>query len=171
MEKIRSIPDYSIEREYRILRKDGQIRWVHEDIRNICDDSGKPIVVQGAIYDITERKRAEEDLRDTYKQLLDIIEFLPDATFVISMDKKVIAWNRAMEEMTGVRKEEVMGKGDYAYAVPFYGVRRPMLIDLVLSSDEEIEARYDYIERKGNTLITDIFLPLMYQEISRKVNE
>jgi PAS domain S-box-containing protein len=110
-----------------------------------------------------ERKREGEELRNAYKQLLDIIDFLPDATFVINVDKKVIAWNRAMEEMTGVRKEEIMGQGDYAYAIPFYGIRRPMLIDLVLSSDEEIESRYDYIERKGDTLIAEAFLPLMYE--------
>jgi PAS domain S-box-containing protein len=115
------------------------------------------------VLEITERKRAEEELRNAYKQLLDIIDFLPDATFVINMDKKVIAWNRAMEEMTGVHKEEIMGQGDYAYAVPFYGIRRQMLIDLVLSSDEEIESRYDYIKRKGNTLIAEVFLPLMYE--------
>jgi PAS domain S-box-containing protein/putative nucleotidyltransferase with HDIG domain len=69
VEEIRSIPDYSIEREYRILRKDGQIRWVHENIQNICDDSGKPVMVQGAIYDITERKRAEEALQQRTAQL------------------------------------------------------------------------------------------------------
>ena len=60
-EKIGSVPDYSAEREYRIIRKDGDIRWVHEIIRNLCDRSGKPIMVQGAIYDVTDRKRAEEE--------------------------------------------------------------------------------------------------------------
>jgi len=60
-EKIGSVPDYSAEREYRIIRKDGDIRWVHEIIQNLCDRSGKPIMVQGAIYDVTDRKRAEEE--------------------------------------------------------------------------------------------------------------
>ena len=59
----------------------------------------------------------------------DIIEFLPDATFVVDADNKVIAWNRALEEMTGVSKAEMLGKGDLAYAIPFYGERRPILID------------------------------------------
>lgn len=76
------------------------------------------------------------------KQLQDIIDFLPDPTFVIDSDKKVIAWNRAIEEMTGVRKEEIIGKGDYAYAVPFYGKPRPVLIDLIYSDDRETELQY-----------------------------
>ena len=51
----------------------------------------------------------------TRRQLMDIIDFLPDATFVIDKNRKVIAWNRAIEEMTGVKKQDIIGKGDYAY--------------------------------------------------------
>ncbi len=70
--RLHIIPQYSYEREYRIVRKDGAIRWVHEIIQNICGDSGKPTNLQGTIHDITERKRAEEALReseDKYKSL------------------------------------------------------------------------------------------------------
>ena len=61
---------------------------------------------------------------------MDIVEFLPDATVVIDREKRVILWNHAMEEMTGLCKDEVLGKGDYVYSIPFYGKRKPMLIDL-----------------------------------------
>jgi len=52
---------------------------------------------------------------------MDIIDFLPDATFVIDNDKKVIAWNKAMEEMTGISKSYMIGKGDHEYTIPFFG--------------------------------------------------
>ena len=45
---------------------------------------------------------------------------------VIDREGKVIAWNKAIEDMTGVRAEEMLGKGNYEYAIPFYGERRPM---------------------------------------------
>jgi len=61
----------------------------------------------------------------------EIIDFLPDATFVIDNSGVVVAWNRAIEKMTGVTAAEIVGKGDFAYAVPFYGKQRPILIDLV----------------------------------------
>jgi diguanylate cyclase (GGDEF)-like protein/PAS domain S-box-containing protein len=112
--------------------------------------------------DITERKLAEEKLLATHRQLLDIIEFLPDATFVIDSESKIIAWNRAIEEMTGVPKEEMIGKGDYAYTVPFYGSPRPCLIDLVITKNSEIEILYHSVERKGNTLYTEVFVPFLY---------
>ena len=94
----------------------------------------------------------------------EIINFLPDATFVIDLDGKVIAWNRAMEDVTGVLANEILGKGDYAYAIPFYGERKPMLVNLILLSDEEVEKRYNHFIREGDTLIVDTFLPLSGRE-------
>ncbi len=61
IKNIGSVPNYSDEREYRIIRKGGDIRWVHEFIQNVCDNTGKPILVQGAIYDVTDHKRAQEE--------------------------------------------------------------------------------------------------------------
>ncbi|MGA1790991.1 MAG: PAS domain S-box protein [bacterium] len=58
------------EREYRIFRKDGEVRWVEEIIQNLSDGSGQPSLIQGIIYDITERKRTEEALRKTEERLL-----------------------------------------------------------------------------------------------------
>ncbi|MDD5711202.1 MAG: HD domain-containing protein [Smithellaceae bacterium] len=103
-----------------------------------------------------ERKRAEDALSAANRRWQDVIEFLPDATFVIDEDKKVIAWNRAMEEMTGVSKQEMMGQGNFAYAVPFYRARTPVLIDHIESSDDgSIASKYDFIERTGNVLYAE----------------
>ncbi len=104
---------------------------------------------------IAERRRAEEALRESEKRLFEIIDFLPDATFAIDREGKVIAWNRALEEMTGVASKKMLGKGNYEYAIPFYGIRRPALIDLVFSPDLQTEEKYDYVKREGNSLIAE----------------
>ncbi len=68
------IPEQVKECEYRIIRKNGEIRWVHETAQNICDKRGKPVLIQGTIYDVTERKRIEEQLKyySLYDPLTDL---------------------------------------------------------------------------------------------------
>ena len=62
-------------------------------------------------HDITELKRAEAAIQESERRLADIIDFLPDATLVIDREGKVIAWNRAIEEMTGITAEDHAGQG------------------------------------------------------------
>jgi len=57
-----TIDNHAEEIEYRILRKDNAIRWVYEYQQNIVDESGMPFRLHGVVYDVTERKIAEERL-------------------------------------------------------------------------------------------------------------
>jgi two-component system sporulation sensor kinase C len=54
--------DRPLELEYRIRRKDGQVRWIHQSVRPFLDSSGDAIYLQGAIYDVTARRLAEDSL-------------------------------------------------------------------------------------------------------------
>jgi PAS domain S-box-containing protein len=113
---------------------------------------------QALILEIEDRNRAEKALRDSERRLSDIIEFLPDATFVIDRDGKVIAWNKSMESMTGIAAKEMLGRGNYEYAVPFYGERRPLLIDLVFAAEEEIAGRYASFRRRDDVLSGESYI-------------
>ena len=137
-------------------------RYLDNVVHPLFDDHGK--VGQVAIFtrDITERKQAEKALKASRDQLLAIIEFLPDATFVIDCDKKVIAWNRAMEEMTGIYKNDIIGKGDYSYSVPFYGRPRPILIDLIGKHDDKIELKYTHISRGERYSYGESYVPSLF---------
>ena len=63
--------------------------------------------------------------------------------------------------MTGIKAEDMIGKGNYEYSLPFYGTRRPILIDLVLKTEKDIEGKYDHIERKSGALIGEAYMPNM----------
>ncbi len=141
-------------------RKDGSRFPVEISVRTI-DSEGKKLY-PAVIRDISERRQAENELQIAHQQLLDIIEFIPDATFVIDKDKKVIAWNRALEKMTGIPKQDIMGKGDYAYSIPFYGKLRPIIIDLIGKDDPQTQALYDKFEKIDNIICGEVFVPGLY---------
>ena len=103
--------------EFRIITKTGETRWIRETITSISYDGR--MAISGNSMDITEYKLAEDALLESRRRFGDLIEFLPDATFAIDLEGKLIAWNRAAEELTGVRASKMLGRGNYEYARPF----------------------------------------------------
>ncbi|NJR21292.1 MAG: PAS domain S-box protein [Richelia sp. CSU_2_1] len=111
--------------EYRILRADGGMRWVYEKGRSVCCDTPQvqgqfltaatppisPACLDGVILDITERKRAEEDLRHTQEFLNAVLKNLPVSVFIKdAATQRFIYWNKASEELFGYSRAEVLGK-------------------------------------------------------------
>jgi len=167
------MPEVEIEKRYDTIEKIGDTLVVDIFIPTfrpggayfwakaspLFDSQGTIIGAIETIRDITDRKRAEQETERIRQRMAEIIDFLPDATFVIDLNGRVIAWNRAMEVITGVPAQSMIGKGDYEYALPFYGERKPMLANLIFMPEMEIEKRYDTIEKIGDTLVVDIFIP------------
>lgn len=119
----------------------------------------------GNLRELTQRLEEKVDertseLRESESKLSDIINFLPDATLVIDREGKVLAWNKALETMTGIKAEVMIGKGNYEYALPFYGERRPILVDLALMRLEELDKTiYAKIRRTGEVLTGELYVP------------
>jgi signal transduction histidine kinase/CheY-like chemotaxis protein len=147
-----------------LITPDGRT-WISRS-SPLKDADGKIIGVVHVLIDISARKSAERALKESERRLADIIEFLPDATFVVDKNGKVISWNRAIEKMTGVEAELILGKGDYEYSLPFYGERRPTLIDMAKGIDPKIdpefEKKYENLKRdeEDNSLVGEAYMPL-----------
>jgi len=148
--------------EKRYLHKSGRLVWAELSTTLVRDPRGRPLYFVSQIQDISERKQTEEALEATRRQLENIIEFLPDATFAIDINGHVVAWNRAMEKLSGVSSEAVLGQGDYLYRELLTGQRDPLLIDLVTAADEESAGRYEILEKRGDTLFAERFLPRLH---------
>jgi len=104
-----SVPNYSIEREYRIKKKDKKIVCVHELVQNVCDESGKPAFVQGTLYDITLSKKAEDELKKSKKKVETYLNLA--GTIIVAIDKKgkIIMMNRKGCEVLGWKKSDIEG--------------------------------------------------------------
>lgn len=109
--------------------------------------------------EVWARERGKIATRAAEQRLGDVIEFLPDATFVVDENKRVIAWNHACELLTGVKKEVMLGQGNYAYSETFHGERRPALIDLLDTPSSELESAYKYVQRKDGMIYAESFIP------------
>ncbi|KUG03925.1 sporulation kinase [hydrocarbon metagenome] len=139
--------------QYKLQKKDGGELWALISQSPFFDRDGSWSGSLGMIVDITHHKEAEKALSESNRRLADILNFLPDATLVIDCKGRVIAWNKAAEEMTGIKSQDILGKGDYEYSIPFYGYRRPILVDHVLNYEQDWGPNYSRIDIKGKVVI------------------
>jgi PAS domain S-box-containing protein len=176
--------------EMEIYHKSGALRRFVTIETPIFDADGRIIAVEGTARDITEKRKIEEQL-DKYrlmledlvhqrtmeleasrKQLADIIDFLPYPIAVVDIDEKIIAWNRAMVDMTGVPRDAVMGNNFKEYLQRFYSSTEPSLLQLVLegvfredgrSSDRATSLLEDYgIQVQDNKILAERTIPSLY---------
>jgi PAS domain S-box-containing protein len=122
--------------EHRIRRKDGSVRWVSNTPVLHRDPGGILISYDGVIRDITGHKQAEEALRESEQRLKIILHGSPISTFVIDKEHRVIYWNEALEHLSGIKTEDVVGTCDHWEA--FYDSKRPCMADLIV--DGALEA-------------------------------
>jgi len=150
----------SLQQTGRIDNYEVQVLTRTGDTRDILISATlKGGIISGMMMDVTDRKLANDTLKESQRRLADIIDFLPDATLVIDREGKVIAWNKALEAMTGIPAKDMLGKGNYEYAIPFYGEIRPFLIDLALHPDPRMEKNYTAIQRTGEIIFGEAFAP------------
>lgn len=147
------IPAYETE----ALHRDGRRIPVEFLVSTLYDPEGRPRGRFGIGRDITERRLAQTALQESRRLFSEIIDFAPDPTFAVDSHGKVIAWNKAMAAMTGIGAEDILGKGDYEYALPFYGHRRPMLVDVFIRDlGDEALKQYEGVSREGEAIVAEV---------------
>jgi len=138
---------------YRGIDKNGQTIWLEIIGMSILWE-GRPAVLN-FVTDVTKQVEAEEALKTSERMLAEIVNFLPEPTFAIDTEGKIIIWNRAMEKMVGVKAANMLGKDHYEHALPFYGERIPMLIDMVQKPNKKDFKRYPSFKKEKNILYAE----------------
>jgi PAS domain S-box-containing protein len=103
--------------EYRMVARDGSVRWFLDEARVVRDETGRPVFHHGFILDITERKeladalhRSEEELRREKQYLESLLEISPVAIVTLDLDEHVTSWNPAAEALFGYTEAEALGR-------------------------------------------------------------
>jgi PAS domain S-box-containing protein len=102
---------------------------------------------------------SEPQKPETYdwKGLTDTINSLDNPVFAIDRSGTIIAWNKAIEQLSGVSASQMVGRGNQEYAVPFYEKPGPMLIDhIFLSPGSPAIASLPPIKKVGDTFIGEM---------------
>ncbi len=94
--------------EYRMVRRDGEVVWILDDVAVTQADDGTTLL-QGLMIDITKAKHVEEALRASEEQQRMIIETASYAFVAIDADGRVVEWNRHAEETFGWPRTEALG--------------------------------------------------------------
>jgi len=146
--------------EFRIITKSGELKWISHHCQQVFSEEKTYLGRRAGNRDITEQKQAEEARRESEQRLTDIIDFLPDPTFVIDTKGKVIAWNYAITRLMGVGADEIIGKGNFEHSYRMFGHRRPVLIDLVIHGDESvIKKHYPNLKKERGMLMAELKIP------------
>jgi PAS domain S-box-containing protein len=111
-------------------------KWLRFTAAAIRDSRGDLYGAIETLEDISEGKLTEQALRNSELRLQSVIQGSPIPTFVIGKDHRIIYWNKALEELSGVSADEVIGTTDCYRS--FYSEKRPVLADLIL--DQALEA-------------------------------
>jgi len=121
--------------EHRIVMPDGSIRWQQWTDTAFFDRNGTVTEYQSVGRDITENKVAEEAVRESEARLRSVLASSPVPQFVIDRDHRIISWNRAMEEYSGISAADMLGTDQQWRA--FYRKKRPVLADLLIENNRE----------------------------------
>ena len=97
----------------------------------------------------------QKELENKEKEFASVLQFLPDPVFVVDKKGTIIFWNKAIEELTGFSSSQMIGKSNYQYALAFFGERRPMMVDLIISDDIISRRYYSDIINEGDVLINE----------------
>jgi PAS domain S-box-containing protein len=96
--------------EFRVIRGDGEMRWLVGRAEIIRDEAGQAVRVLSVLRDVTERKLADEALRDAADRSTEILESISDAFFALGADFTFTYANHRALEMWGRRGEDVIGR-------------------------------------------------------------
>ncbi len=103
------IPDYTFKREYRIISKDGETKWIFERGKTLCDENGQPVWIEGSIFDITDRKNMEVELRESEEKYRTLVETASLGIQICDREGLIILSNPAHHKILGRPEGQQVG--------------------------------------------------------------
>ena len=105
-----AVEDGTFSLEYRVIARDGHVVWVHDEAVIVRDEEGRPRFWRGVLFDVTDRKQVEEELRENRAKFRTVFERAAVGIALADTEGRIEESNPALQEMLGYGGEELRGK-------------------------------------------------------------
>lgn len=158
-------------KEYRIIKLNTKKEvWVQGVGELVYDEIGNPIQLLGTIQDITERKRAEIELRSANEFSLSLLNSMHEGLVVIDMYAKIIRVNPAFCKMTGFNEKELLGATrPFPYSPPELKKGNDERYRLLKANKNKKEYENTYMRKNGERFSVYVSISSIYDEKGNKV--
>ncbi|MFZ9034333.1 MAG: sigma 54-interacting transcriptional regulator [Anaerohalosphaeraceae bacterium] len=152
----REIENYSMDKRY--FRKDGSIVWVSLTVSLVFDKEGNPKYFVSVIQDISERKKAEEALRQSRDFLEHLISAVPDATFSVKLPERTINWANDSFDVLGYEPEEYIGQTTEKYYAnsEYYAAVGRLQQEAIRKGDDMITTEVRVLRKDGRVIPAEL---------------
>ncbi|NQT70906.1 MAG: PAS domain S-box protein [Desulfobacteraceae bacterium] len=148
--------------EYEIIRKDGTIRILEISATLIKDSSGEPIGFRGVARDISERKQAEEALRESEAKYRTILQSIQEGYFENDLAGNLTFFNDQFYEIFGYSRDELLGLNNRDYTTPETAKRMYQNFNEIYRTGKPSSIiEYEIIRKDGTINIVEISASLI----------
>jgi diguanylate cyclase (GGDEF)-like protein/PAS domain S-box-containing protein len=149
-ERRAAVEDGAFSLEYRVMARDGRVVWVHDEAVIVHDEEGRPRFWRGVLFDVTDRKRVEEELRENRAKFRTVFERAAIGMALVDMDGRIEESNPALQEMLGYGGEELRGKTLAEISHPEdAAVDAELYAELVAGGRDYYQVEKRYVGRDG----------------------
>jgi diguanylate cyclase (GGDEF)-like protein/PAS domain S-box-containing protein len=149
--------------EYRILTKNGEIRWWQDRGKLIKGENGEPDIWLGIIHDITEKKNAELALYEGEKDFRNFIENAQDIIYRHDLKGNLISINKAAEKITGFTREESLLQNWEEFVAPEYQNKVKEAITRQIAGEPPQNYEIDLIKKDGTRVSVEVGSRLIFK--------
>ncbi len=150
--------------EYRILTKDGELRWVWERGMAVSEEAIAPRAIEGFIIDATDRKQAEAALRKSEQNFRELFNSISDLVYTQDLQGRFLSVNPALNQLFGYAPHEFIGKT----AADFMPERYQELFESEYLDTLKQQGRYEgvssYFRKDGTKIYIEYKSELVYPD-------
>ncbi len=154
--------------DYRVVRPDGELRMIHARGEVVCDEQGRPAVVQGTCQDVTESRRVEDALRAAEQLFRRAFDDAPIGMALIDLEGRWLRLNRAISQMLGRSEPELrtMQLSDLNHPDD-RRLDRPLIKELLNGRRRSFALEKRYVHADGHLIHALVHVSLMHGDGER----